>query len=797
MTQLVVDLQDVVGADVARVGGKGASLGELMRIEGVRVPPGFCVTTDAVRSERLEDEVRAAVEAYGAGTAFAVRSSATAEDAVGASFAGQHDSFLDVVGADAVLEHVRRCWASAFTERAVAYRALQGLDEAVEMAVVVQRMVPADAAGVLFTADPVTGNRRVSAVEAVAGLGDALVSGQVVPDAYTVRDGAVAGTDERPVLTEAQVVRLERLGRRIEAHFGRPQDIEWCLAGDEIHIVQSRPITTLFPVPDAGDDEPHVYLSVGHQQMMTDAMKPLGRSLWQQLAKPRMYEAGSRLFVDVAPGLASAATRDAFLAMFGTGDPLTAGALREIVDRGIVPLVPDDGTPPMKAFAPTVAPIETDRAIVTRLVARAAAANAAAAAALDGLTGPASLDAVLADLEAFKALVFDPESAQVYMTAMAASEWLDAHLGDWLGVTHAADALTLSAPDNVSSEMGLALLDVADAVRPHPEVVAHLRDAVDDGFLEGLDGLAGGPEARTAISAFLDRYGMRCVGEIDITRPRWSERPTALVPLILADVDSFAPGESARRVAAGRQAALAAERDLLERVRALPDGAAKAEETKAMIDRVRTFIGYREHPKYEIVARFAVYKRAIMREVRRLVDAGVLDGEEDAFFLAFAELQEVARSQEADARLIAERRAAFREHESLTPPRVLTHEGEVVTGTYDRDDVPEGALVGLAVSSGTVEGRARVVRDVAAADVGPGDILVTAFTDPSWSPLFVAIDGLVTEAGGRMSHGAVVAREYGLPAVVGVEHATTLIRDGQRIRVHGADGFVELLPEAP
>ena len=213
-----------------------------------------------------------------------------------------------------------------------------------------------------------------------------------------------------------------------------------------------------------------------------------------------------------------------------------------------------------------------------------------------------------------------------------------------------------------------------------------------------------------------------------------------------------------------------------------------------MIDRVRTFAGYREYPKYGMVSRYFVYKRALMEEAERLVQARMLREKEDIFYLRFQELQDVVRTKEVDEQLIRRRKEEFRSYEALKPPRVLTSDGEMINGAYRRDDMPAGALVGLAVSAGIIEGRARVILGPAEADLEAGDILVTAYTDPSWTPLFVAIKGLVTEVGGLMTHGAVIAREYGLPAVVGVEHATRLIRDGQRIRVHGTDGYVEILP---
>jgi rifampicin phosphotransferase len=879
--QYVLSLHEVDEMRVAVVGGKGAHLGALSRIEGIRVPAGFCVTTDAFRrilaeapsiDDRLDQlarldpddreairtlsaEIRRTIEGIaipgdlaaaitralaglGEQAAYAVRSSATAEDLPTASFAGQQDTYLNVVGPAAILQHVGRCWASLFTERAVTYRLRNGIDHrTVHMAVVVQRMVFPHAAGILFTADPVTGNRKVATVDASFGLGEALVSGLVNPDVYRVRDGEIVakavaakqraihaspagGTQEQaidpewqeqPALTDAQVVRLVELGRRIETHFGRPQDIEWCLVDDAedstsgpldgppdriepgFHIVQSRPITTLFPIPESGDGENHVYVSVGHQQMMTDPMKPLGLSFWQMTTPAPMAEAGGRLFVDVTQRLASPTSRAGLLELVGRSDPLTGDALRTILERdGFIRPLPDEG-PPGPLLGGAAAPIETDPAIVTELIGRSEASIAALEHDIRTLAGEALLDFIRADIQELRRILFDRQSHQVFMSAMEATWWLNERLEAWLGEKNAADTLTQSVPHNVTSEMGLALLGVADVIRPHPDVVAFLQHVDDERFLDELPKLAGGREARDAIEAWLDRYGMRCVGEIDITRPRWSERPSTLVPMILGNIKNFEPGAGERRFEQGRQEAWTKEQDLLERLRGLPDGERRAEETKRMIDRVRTFIGYREYPKYGMISRYFVYKRALLEEAERLVRAHVLREKEDVFYLSFAELHDVVRTNRVDDQLIGRRKDAFRSYQALTPPRVLTSDGEAVAGAYRRDDVPTGALIGLPVSAGTVEGRARVILDMAQADLEPGDILVTAHTDPSWTPLFVAIAGLVTEVGGLMTHGAVIAREYGLPAVVGVVDATRLIPDGQRIRVHGTDGYVEIV----
>jgi rifampicin phosphotransferase len=859
----VLDLEEIDMTQAALVGGKGANLGELSRIEGIRVPAGFCVTTDAFRRvmttvrsiddqldrlSRLDPDDREAVRALsaeirrtlegvdipddlaaaitrsvtrlGGHAAYAVRSSATAEDLPTASFAGQQDTYLNVVGAAAVLPHVSRCWASLFTERAVTYRLHGGFDHRkVHMGVIVQKMLFPQASGILFTADPVTSSRKVVSIEASFGLGEALVAGLVNPDVYKVREAQIVaktvaakrlaiyarragGTQElavepsrqgQPALTDAQIVRLAQLGRRIEAHFGRPQDIEWCLAGDGFQFVQSRPITTLFPVPAASDQGNHVYVSVGHQQMMTDAMKPLGLSLWQLTAGRPMSDAGGRLFVDVTQELGSPARRGGLLRSLGRSDPLIGDALQTILERGgFIPAVPD-GEPGRTPADGGPALIEADPAIVAELVERSQASIATLKRDILAKSGPALLDFILADVQELKRVLFDPHSLQVITAAMRATWWLSEQLQAWLGEKDAVDTLTQSVPDNVTSEMGLALLDVADVIRPHPDVVTFLQHVEDETFLDELPALAGGPEARDAIRAYLDKYGMRCVGEIDITKPRWSERPSALVPMILGNIRNFEPGAGQRRFKQGRQEALEKEQTLLTRLRAVPDGEAKAEAARRMIGRIRAFTGYREYPKYHMVSRYFVYKQALLNEAARLVHARVLRDPEDIFYLRFSELHDVVRTNHVDDHLIRQRKDEFRSYQALTPPRVLTSDGEVVAGAYRRVGVPVGALTGLPVCAGTAEGRARVILDMAEADLQAGDILVTAYTDPSWTPAFVAIKGLVTEVGGLMTHGAVIAREYGLPAVVGVEHATRLIRDGQRIRVHGTDGYVEIL----
>lgn len=852
-------------------GGKGANLGELCRIEGIRVPEGFCVTTEAYKKitgnnpelngllDELEgfkadeqegintvcSKIREVIEEiviageiaqeiaghlakFGGQEAFAVRSSATAEDLPTASFAGQQDTYLNVIGKEAILKHISKCWASLFTDRAAIYRIQNGFDHRkVQLAVVVQQMVFPQAAGILFTADPVTGNRKVLSVDASFGLGEALVSGLVNADNYKVCNSHITGkkisakklavvavkdggTQEQEIepesqnsqaLTDGQILQMERIGRKIEEHFGSPQDIEWCLTDDTFYIVQSRPITTLYPIPESSEPGNRVYISVGHQQMMTDAMKPLGLSLWQLTAFRPMFKAGGRLFVDITDNLSTPLGQKMIIDAMGEHDPLIKDAVVTIVERGdfIKPAQTGKEEPrPVKSsagksFADIQAQIKNDPAIVADLIKSNQLSVNELKDNIQTKSGADLFDFILEDGQQSKKNLFVPQNMSAIMASVDASTWINENIKKWLGEKNAADTLAQSAPNNITSEMGLELLNVADVIRPYPKVIEYLQQAKDDNFLGGLFEIEGGKEAWDAIYAYLDKYGMRCAGEIDITKTRWSENPGALIPIILGNIKNFGPGAGKRKFEQGRQEALKKEEELLSQLKQLPDGEQKANETKQMISLLRNFAGYREYPKYGIISRSFVYKQALLREAEKLVAAGVINDKEDVYYLSFQEFHEVVRTHKLDYQLINQRKDEHKLNEKLNPPRVITSDGEIGAGKYNREHLPAGAIAGLAVSSGLIEGRARVILKMENATLEDGDILVTTFTDPSWTPLFVSIKGLVTEVGGLMTHGAVIAREYGLPAVVGVEHATRLIKDGQRIRVNGTDGYVEIL----
>ncbi|PES12001.1 phosphoenolpyruvate synthase [Bacillus cereus] len=868
MSSFVLDFQEIEKVQLSLVGGKGLNLGELTNIQGIQVPEGFCVTTvgyekaieqneefqtllqqltklkmeeraqigemskkirEVIMAVQIPSDVVESVAHYlsrfGNEHAYAVRSSATAEDLPYASFAGQQDTYLNIIGEEAILQHVRKCWGSLFTERAVTYRMQNGFEHnQVSICVVIQKMVFPEASGILFTADPITSNRKVLSIDASFGLGEALVSGLVSADNYKVKEDEIVekviatkklaiygrkegGTERKKIapnkqkvqtLTEQQMLQLARIGRQIEAYFGCPQDIEWCLVDDTIYIVQSRPITTLYPIPEVNDGENHVYISVGHQQMMTDAMKPLGLSFFLLTTSAPMRKAGGRLFVDATQQLALPASRDYLINTLGKSDPLIRDALTTVVERdNFITLLPDDekeksvgkGVPP----ASTQPEIENDPAIVTELIKNSEASLEELKQNMQLKSGVDVLDFILEDIQQLKKVLFNPQSIAVIMAGMNASTWINEKMEQWLGEKNAADTLSQSVQNNVTSEMGLALMDVADVIRPYKEVITYLQHVEDDSFLNELVQFKGGEEARDAILTFLNKYGMRCSGEIDITKTRWSEKPTTIIPMILNNIRDFEYGASKRKFEEGLQEALKKEEELVDRLQHLSGGKQKVEETKRMIRNIRNFIGYREYPKYGMINRYFIYKQALLKEAEQLVQSGVIREVDDIYYLTFEELHEVVCTNKLDYELIQKQKNDYKLYEKLTPPRIMTSDGEIITGKYKRENLPDDAIVGLPVSSGVIEGRARVILNMEEANLEEGDILVTAFTDPGWTPLFVSIKGLVTEVGGLMTHGAVIAREYGLPAVVGVENATKLIKDGQRIRVHGTEGYIEVL----
>lgn len=846
MEKYIIDLKDNRALELSFSGGKGANLAKLHSIPGIPVPDGFVVsaqsysdfvlampeikkllsrlrtiTADQSKAiSQLSKQIRAAIEEisfpveimedianelsrYGDAIPYAVRSSATAEDLPGASFAGQQDTYLNVIGIKNISVAIVKCWASLFNERAVAYRIKNGFPhDKVTIAVVVQKMVEAEVSGVLFTADPMTSDRYTTVIEAVRGLGEELVSGRKNPFEWKLRDGKLQkvsdGEGEMP-LEEVRLLELAELGKRIEKSFDCEQDIEWCFNKDGFYIVQARPITTLYPLPSSPDGYKHCAISIGHLQMMTDPILPLGLSI---LKKSRFYtinELGGRMYTDITYDLRTMKGRISHLSESRIKDPLMYNTLQQIIKRKEyiknIPKGPSSAIPLEGKWAIVWKAISSyfrfDEAEIDAYIKRQKSAIEAALRKLEKLSGVEALQFILDDQKQMRITISDPAGTGTILTAMLAAAMIDRTVEKLIGEKSITNRLAKSVKNNVSSEMGLKLCEVSDIARKYPQVVAYLEEAGEDLSLEELRKLEGGSQVADKFEEFLDEYGMRCTGEIDITRDRFRERPGALCSSLLNNIKTLPAGYAAKAFAQGEKEVQELIEELVSKMKAA-HGHRKAKKLRRQIKIFRTFIGVREYTKYFWMSYYDVYKQAIMREVHKLVEMGILKEPKDSYYLSIDELIEVVKSRYVNQDLIEKRKNDYRSYATLTPPRIIFSDGEVPFVSYSAD-IPNSALAGLGVSTGIVEGRARVVEKLEDAHIEKGDILVTKFTDPSWTPIFVSISGLVTEAGGMMSHGAVITREYGLPAVVGVVNACKLIKDGQRIRLNGTEGYVEIL----
>lgn len=838
---MLVNLKDRTAANIALTGGKGANLSRLAAMEGLHVPGGFVVTTDAFRAlcgeilssyeaglqaaaspqelagigaeirhsiqtmpipQEFLSELGAALSSYPSGSLFAVRSSATAEDLPDASFAGQQDSYLNVGAAD-IPKAVMDCFASLYNDRALAYRSKNGFcHKDVAIAVVVQEMVPSQVSGVLFTADPMSSDRYTCVIEAVEGLGEELVSGRKTPYTWRLRGGKIhSDSKDAAPLTENQLRELAAIGKGIETAFGAAQDIEWCYVDGRFSIVQSRAITTLYPLPKSEDGFKRIFVCAGYMQMMTDVMLPLGISFMKLIALFRMVEVGGRLFIDVTHDMRTAYGKKMIRTKLSATDPLTNGAIEEVLSRSDYIRSIPKGPGSFSSFSnwlpivregirlyrhndPADIDVYIDRMqrLITQLEER-----------LVPLKGEAVIEAILEDQKQLYDIVYDATGFGMVLATQFILQKIDAMGKTLTGKENISNHLSKSVSHNPTSEMGLALSEVADLAREYPTVVQYLETAGDAFCMDELRQVKGGAAVADAFSEFLRRYGMRATGEIDISKTRFRENPAELAGTILSNIRTLPKGYGKSSFAQGRLEMEALTEELVSLAKQKL-GTRKANKLRRYISFFRNYVGTREYPKYFWVCRYDLYKKAIMREAERLRAQGVLKEPRDVFYLYLEELQEAIKTARVDYTAIDRRKKDYARFANLTPPRMIFSDGEVPEMRYQKN-IPDGALPGLGVSSGVVEGRARVIRSIEDAAMEKGDILVTSFTDPSWTPVFVSIAGLVTEVGGMMTHGAVITREYGLPAVVGVVGATRRIRDGDRIRINGDAGYVEILSD--
>ncbi len=890
-------------ATLSTAGGKATNLARLARA-GLPVPPGFIVSTAAyhafvaandlaamingqlsmVNGQWSMDDAASAIRAQFAAAPIpadlagqilaayhallpaltidnslltidhspvAVRSSATAEDLPDLSFAGQQDTLLNVVGDQALLDAVVTCWSSLWTARAIAYRQRNGIPhEGVALAVVVQAMVESEASGVLFTANPLTGQRGQAVIDATLGLGEALVSGQVEPDHYVVdaragrivqkRLGAKAlairgqagggvttiaqQAADQQALPDAAILELARLGQRIEQELyaGQPQDIEWAWAGGRLYVLQSRAITSLYPPPADMPAEPlQVLFSLNHVQGMLDPFTPLGQDAiirayltlatlfgrqYTAQTQRELATAGERLYINITPALRHAQGRALLTGILAVIEPGAGQAIAGVLDEpslaaargGLSPAA----TASLARFASTVA-------------GRAAAAMRRPQEQRDDMQR--LIDGFVADMDtrsraartlgermALWDAIYREFAARISLRLFPP---IVAGIGSFYQLRRLAvratgsDQLALEAarglPGNVTTEMDLVLWTVAQVIQADPESAARF-DGEDAASLAAAYQARDLPlPAQVALMAFMERYGMRGLAEIDLGRPRWREDPAHVVQVVQSYVRIDDPAQAPDAVF--RRGAVVAEA-AIERLAAAMPNPAQARLARLLASRMRALSGLRETPKFTIIRLLGIVRRMMLQSGEELVAAGALDRPDDIFFLHFEELATLGNDERGPRkdewrRIVAERRQAYdRERMRRQIPRILLSDGRAFYEGLGADS-SGGALSGSPVSPGVVEGVVHVVFDPRGAQLAPGEILVCPGTDPSWTPLFLTAGGLVMEVGGLMTHGSVVAREYGIPAVVGVHEATTRLQTGQRVRVDGTAGRVVVMRE--
>mgnify|MGYP005628109449 CR=1 FL=1 len=798
--------------------------------------------------------MRQSWQEIGVDDAYAVRSSATAEDLPDASFAGQQDTYLNIIGEEALLDAVRRCWVSLFTDRAILYRVQNNFDHRdVQLSVVVQKMILSEKSGTLFTADPLTGHRHTLTIDASFGLGEALVSGLVSPDAYQVdkrnntiisrqisekkvaifpeKDGGTRQETldvekrKQAALTDEQILKLAEMGAKIESHYGNPQDMEWAISppphpppqrgegkgGGQIYLLQARPITSLYPIDGlkSTDDSLHVFFSMGHQQNMTRAMSPLSLSSFPKFIplglrsdgiNTFLRSSGGRLFIDVTQALRHPILKRVISGVLSQFDVLVPQLFQLATQR------PEFKRPHGLHFPFGILKgvLGIIRQVFIGLWRRDLSGFVAQTNALiDGFIdkaerdlrehpqGEAQIKAMLNELQKAAPFMLNwvPEAA----AGIAAMRLLPKLASRWLSPDK-VEALTLGIPGNVVNEMNLMLSDLAELARKSTELVATFNDLGDDAhmWLANISEIEGSAPFLESWNNFLVLYGSRGPSEIDISMKRWHEDPLPVLRVIAGNIEKNVSSrelfdeQDRAREAAFAELLLAAGNGLFGRIR--------LRLFKRLYHVLVEAGGMREHHKFMLIRFLWVVKGVLNENAVELLAKGKLAAPDDIWFLTWDELVGIWDDKETLwHEVIAERQADFTRYLKLTPPVVITSDGETPVVQYRVEDAPPGALLGNPVSTGIIEGVAHVIHDPTTETLQPGEILVAPFTDPGWTPLFINAAGLVMDIGGALAHGSVVAREYGIPAVVGVHGSTEKIKTGQQVRVDGNRGIVEIL----
>jgi pyruvate,water dikinase len=872
---------EIGAADVGLVGGKAANLGEMVAT-GLPVPPGFCLCAQAYRdfiraarlndpirailaetrqddpaevevksarireliteqtvppdiAEQVEDSYRRLAEEMGksdlSAVPVAVRSSATAEDLPTASFAGQQDTYLNIRGTDELIDCVRKCWASLWTARAVTYRARQGFDhQRVYLAVVVQAMIDSEVSGILFTANPSTHSRDEIVIEASWGLGEAIVSGLVTPDTFTVRksDGQVlsrqiaskellieyarkGGTVERetppaqreiPSLSDDQLAELAALGQRVEAHYRAPQDIEWGYAEGRLYILQSRPITTRVEEAEATEYNRTMFI-----ELFPDPLTPIFLSAIQPMLAGMLAFFFQSVSLKPPKGMEAVGVfynqvyfnRDYIAAAL---EPLPQWVREQMVAQVVNPFTRYEEGPRgrlnlayLRVAAQFIRFMLTFPNRLPGLVAHYQA-QVAKVAALPVDT--------ISDEEIAKQinhLVFGTASSLLNYDFIMIELCNRAYqmLGDLLeryfeeSTQELRVKLISGVTGNATMETNKALWDLGQKARSSSTVSDLLRRFDEREVVAQLEETADGRAFLQELSRFLSEYGHREI-RMDIMYPTWVEDPAPVLSFVRGYLDtdeSHSPHRQQERLVREREDLMGEVRsrlatDLRGRLLIWPI-------FRWALKQTQIHTRERDTMHFELTRMFPPFRRLLLELGRRWTERGFIAGRDDVFFLGLDELPDLARSPRPLHGLIEERRTEFESNIGRAWPDIIRGEEELLAEGRQTAVVSEGQLSGLGASPGVATGVARVIRSPEEfRKLQNGDILVAPFTNPIWTPLFAIAGGVVTEVGGMLSHGAIVAREYGIPAVMGIPGATETVSDGKTVRVDGNRGVVSL-----
>jgi phosphohistidine swiveling domain-containing protein len=851
MMVYVNPLHTIACKDLFSAGGKGANLGEMINA-GLPVPDGFVVLTSAyrdfVKKNNLQKRIDRVVKGIRADDVTAlenafktindlfdkcpipkeitseivtlynhlkgpvvVRSSAAAEDLPGTSFAGQYSTYLNVQGADEVLKAVRCCWASLWNARAVSYRLKQKIPLDVPFAVIVQHFIDGEKSGIVFTANPVNGRRDQVMINASWGLGESIVGGTVSPDQWVVDKAGIVETtisqkevmtvskkggvktvvtpedlQKKPVLTKKDIGILTELAQKTENHFENPQDIEWVYK-DRFYLVQTRPITSLFPLPQPEPEQGlHIYVSMNIvDQGVKEPLTPMGLEgfrllyyglsvmLWGSRASkyPDLVKiAAGQFYFDITDFLGIMKT---FSKGFAATDPVTGEVLNHfleenkevIVKKGWLTLLSKIPLRPlllvpsfMWSILHTAVHYEEAGKKVIAAAEKEISRLEKAADALQGI------DDRLLFIEKecvpiIKLIIYGCAPLAVGLGALKMAEDL---IKAWLNDID-IEPVRRSLPYNPTTEMSIALLEISQQFKEQNSEPLPDHPLVKD---------------------FLKKFGHRAVLEIDIGVPRWEEDPSYVLDILTL----YMKGDPLQKIEKFYNGAHTAEQtinDIVLKVRE-KKSVVHAWIIKELLCCYRELGGLRERPKFDFVRSLRIF-RSVLKDVgKELVLQGRLDTAEDIFFVTVADIESGGDLKSVAAH---NKREYMRNVNRVYVPRVMTSTGEVLY----RGEESKGALTGVPVSPGVYEGVVRIIHHPKGAHIEQGEILVTRSTDPGWTPLFIHAGALIMEMGGSVSHGSIVAREYGIPAVVNVAGATTRLENGQRIRVNGSSGEIVVL----